>query len=254
MLLEQAARGGRRWVEGEVSLSDVARLATGSRVNAAGPNGFADFVAGRSVGILGPAPLSEVDRAEVLAADIVAAPVAPTHAAERLDVPEWVDIAYVLQWSGALRVDWRSDGVLVIRGGDPIGSLTGFEGKLRPCRTVRSSGLVGHPTAVPDMVVDLLLAGAAEIRVAGANFYITTTQPYRPTTSRFGADEWNSGGTPFFVTSGFTTHPPIENRNLVRTLALSGRVKLLGETADVIEMPSHRAAELLESSWSMPRR
>lgn len=254
MLLEQAARGGRRWVEGEVSLSDVARLATGSRVNAAGPNGFADFVAGRSVGILGPAPLSEVDRAEVLAADIVAAPVAPTADADRLNVHGYVDIAYVLPWSGELHVDWRSDGVLVVRGSDGDGLLTGFDGKFRHCRSVRASGLVGHPTAVPDMVVDLLVAGAAEVRVAGVNFYMSTLPPYRSSASRFGLDEWNSVGRPFFATSMFATHPPIENRNLVRTLALSGRVKLLGETADVIEMPSHRAAELLESSWSMPRR
>jgi hypothetical protein len=186
--------------------------------------------------------------------DIVVAPVSPTSKEGLLVVPKDVDVAYVLPWQHHLDVRWKPSGILVVRGELARTATHNFGGQVLGCRTVRATGMVGHPTAIPDIALDLLRAGASRVTIGGANFYISHEVMYRSDEVRVGLDSWNSNGSPFFMTSMFSTHPPIENRNFVRTLALSGRIEFLGELRSVMNMSDDHAAQLLEDSWTRPRR
>lgn len=154
---------------------------------------------------------------------------------------------------GDAAVDWARPGVLVLREGRDFSSLTGHSGPVRRAKVPPGAGFVGMPTALPDIVVDLLGAGASDIRVAGANFYISEDPAYRIDEAKQGRSEWNNTGTPFSGTLQFSYHPPIENRNFLRTMMLSGKCRLV-DFESVLTMADHAAAKVLESAWSLPRR
>jgi len=252
MLSRLSRERNRRSPTPGLSLADVARLATGRPVQAADAE-LSWVVSGRHVGVLGPALLGDSEEEQLKACDVVVAPVQSTKEQNVLSIPDFIDIAYTRPWSGLQRVDWKESGLLVVLGQLKDDSLK-FDGRVRIASTVRATGLMGHPTKVSEIVVDLLAAGARRITVGGANFHISTGSMYRDDEVRYGVDGWGSIGTPLNATSLLASHPPIEDRNFVRTLALSGRVRFLGELESVMRMPDLDAAKILESTWSIPRR
>lgn len=231
----------------------MARIALGEVIARAGDEWFSRLVAGRSVGVLGPAPTSEEAVQEVKSCDLLVVPVRQSQTLGRLRVDDGADIAYAFPWAGDVAVDWARPGVLVLRDGQDFSSLTGHSGPVRRAKAPPGAGFVGMPTALPDIVVDLLGAGASAIRVAGANFYISEDPAYRIDEAKQGRSEWNDTGTPFSGTLQFSYHPPIENRNFLRTMMLSGKCRLV-DFESVLTLADHAAAKVLESSWSLPRR
>ena len=218
----------------------------------AGDEWFCSLVEGKTIGVLGPAPTSHAAVDEVKSCDLVAAPVR-LREPERLTVDQDIDIAYFNDFGGKRQVEWKPSGVLVLRGAHLLTRLAGHAVQVRQRPLFSRAGFVGTASAVPDIVFDLLAAGASEVRVAGANFWITDAAPYRLEEVLVGRSEWSGTGTPFSGTLQFSYHPPIESRNFMRTLMLSGKCSI-ADFGNVMELADLAAAEVLERSWASVRR
>jgi hypothetical protein len=231
----------------------ILALADGQRPRShEAPKWWKEMISGRVVGVLGPGPVSETDRSHVLASDIVAAPLS-RDASDVIWIPEDIDVAYVRRPPTSV----EGEGAIVwLGGGTPQRGLDRRQS--RSAIVPRSSGLVGHPTAVPEIVVDLLLGDASEIRVAGVDLYLSGKAPYRPDAIRFGGatphSEWNSNGVEFFMCTGFATHPPVEQKQLMRRIAGCGRVKFSRELQEIVEASDQQSTRVLDEIWGKSRR
>lgn len=262
-----------------VNFTDVARVALGlePRHELVEP-WFREIVKGKTIGVLGPAPLDDSDREAILRCDIVAITAANMFDG-KLRIPEYAQLVYTMcpVSNAVFMPGW--DGVVMNRISWENRKPRGFKGRLRRPQMLEACGLVSHPTSVPDIIIDLLLAGASKIVGGGADFYIGGPLNSYATDALKGYLGNDDGKTPAFVmgraivsgamdhsnccgaiahphfrhSSMFGSHSPLENRNLVRTAALSGRVEARGAMRDALEISNAKAVCLLESRWGRER-
>lgn len=238
-----------------VNFTDVARVALGlePRHELVEP-WFREIVEGKTIGVLGPAPLDDSDREAILRCDIVAT-TASNEVNKRLVIPKWASLVYTMFPVADATFAEGWNGVILNRISFDPQKPEQFEGRLRRPLLLEASGLVGHPMAVPDVIFDLLIAGAEQIVVGGADFLMC--EPLRiyatDVTRGYVARDHIAKRQQFFHLSMFGSHPPIENRNLVRTFALGGRLDSRGTMHEALERPDLEAAVHLERMWGRGR-
>lgn len=271
---DSVSSGGER-----VGFADVARVALGlePRRELVEP-WFREIVEGKTIGVLGPAPLDDCDREEILRCHIVAT-TAAARSDRNLRLPGYARLIYTISPVSGAEFEPGWDGVVMNRISFDNRKPLGFKGRLRRPQMLEACGLVGHPTAVPDIILDLLLAGAEKIVTGGADFLMGGPLVSYATDNLRGYSGNDDGNGNAFVlsepilgdaadhlgccgstghqhfrhTAMFGSHPPIENRNLVRTAALGGRIESLGAMRAALEISDAEAASLFERRWGRER-